>query len=57
MQKEEDFQHRLNNLGKIIRRIGNGTIEVKVQDSKPIRAYKITENIDLNNDDEVEKAK
>jgi hypothetical protein len=51
----EVSDRRMINLIKLIRR--HGTIEIKIQNGIPIRAFKTTENIDLNNDAEVDKVK
>lgn len=41
------------NLIQLIKRIGNGTIEIKIQNGQPVRAFKTTENIDLSNKEEI----
>jgi hypothetical protein len=53
----EVSDRRMINLIKLIRRVEHGTIEIKIQNGIPIRAFKTTENIDLNNDAEVDKVK
>jgi hypothetical protein len=45
------------NLIKLIKQIEHGTIEIKIQNGIPLRAFKTTENIDLSNQDEVDRVK
>jgi len=45
------------NLLRLIKRIGNGELSIKVQNGIPLRVFKTTENIDLSNDNEIEKVK
>jgi hypothetical protein len=45
------------NLIRLMQRVESGTIEIKVQNGLPVRAFKTTENIDLSNHDEVDRVK
>lgn len=45
------------NLIQLIKRVGTGTIEIKVQNGRPVRVFKSTENIDLSNNEEIKKVK
>jgi hypothetical protein len=42
-----------HNLIKLMKRIGNGEIQIKIQNGIPVRAFKTTENIDLAKSEEI----
>lgn len=44
-----------HNLIRLIKRIGNGEIAIKIQNGTPVRVFKTTENIDLSKNDEIQK--